>query len=69
MAEVREKSALLGQSDERTDTRPSKMLILSDDPIIKNLATRKLPHATHLSYAGLMKANNVTRLFDDVKLF
>ena len=55
--------------NEQAGARPAKMLILSDDPIIKDLATRKLPHATYLSYTGLMKANDATRLFDDVKLF
>ena len=54
---------------EHADVRPSKTLILSDDPVIRNLAMRKLPHATYLSYTGLMKASNMTRLFDDVSLY
>ena len=69
MCEAEDNSASPSLLSKQLDTCQSKMLILSDDPIIQNLAVRKLPHATYLSYAGLMKASDTYRIFDDIKLF
>ena len=50
-------------------TNSTSMLVLSDDSVIRDTVVKRLPHATFLTYAGLMKASDTERLFKDVKVF
>ena len=50
-------------------TNSPSMLVLSDDSVIRDTVVKRLPHATFLTYAGLMKVSDTDRLFKDVKVF